>query len=308
MVLHRERGAEHRDFINLTDYILPGDMILLNDTKVIPARLSGTRENGASLDILLSEKIDERRYKILSKGKYSGKALFAEGVKAEIISGTEARFNCKGDFNAILQRIGAMPVPPYIKRPPEEADRKWYQTIFAAKEGSIAAPTAGLHFTSEIIREIESKDVLIKTITLHVGTGTFRPVRAKEIEHHKMDEEFFEIETDVLKRIREVKHKGGRLFVTGTTSARAIEACFSNRFKPLTGSNGKVRGTTDIFIYPGYVFKAADALITNFHLPASTPVMLTSAFAGRERLLKAYKEAVKEEYRFFSYGDAMLIL
>ncbi len=309
MVLFRNnRKIEHKIFEEVSDFLERGDLIVLNDTKVIPARLTGKDKNGNTLDILITKRLEHNKFKILSRGRFNGRIKISEDLEADVINGKEAFFYFDRDFYSILWEIGEMPLPPYIKRKPNNRDRKWYQTCFAKKEGSIAAPTAGLHFTENIFNLLKQKGVIIKTITLHVGIGTFNPIRSKKIENHLMEDEYFEIDTEVIDFIRNVKDIGKKVIFVGTTTTRAIEAYLSGKYKLLNRLNGKIRATTDLFIYPGYTFKAADAILTNFHLSCSTPLILASAFAGWESLLNAYEEAVRNEYRFYSYGDAMLIL
>ncbi len=299
---------EHRIFEDIVNIIEPGDMIIMNDTKVDPVRLKGEDTNGRQVNFILTKKTGENRYQILSKGRCTDRIRISTELEAEMINGKEAIFHYEGDFNSLLKETGKMPLPPYIKREPDQNDSKWYQTVYAEREGSIAAPTAGLHFTHSILNSLINKGVIIKKITLHVGTGTFKPIKANEVERHKMEEEHFCIDSEVIKRIKEVKESGKRVFLIGTTTTRAIEAYMSGRYTMLNGSNGYINATTDLLIYPKYSFKVADAILTNFHLPATTPLLLVSAFAGREIILKAYKEAIRREYRFLSYGDAMLIL
>ena len=309
LVLRRDGGIEHRLFREITAYFREGDLLVLNDSKVIPARLTGRKPTGGRIEILLVRKTPDGGFLILSRGGYTGRACFDGGVEAEIVGGRYARFDT-GDTEDFIRRFGAMPLPPYIRRPPEERDRQWYQTVYAAKEGSIAAPTAGLHFTEGLLQELASIGVVIKKLTLHVGIGTFMPVKSRRIEGHRMEPEEFEAEAGLADLIVKRRKDGGRVFAVGTTTTRTIEALMSGRYEAAADHRepGRIRGTTDLFIYPGYRFKGIDALITNFHLPKSTPLMLASAFAGREKLLAAYGEAVSSAYRFFSYGDAMLIL
>ncbi len=308
MVLHRNNTLEHTSFESLTHFVAPGDVIVLNDTKVMPVRLTGKSENGNTHEMLITDHLHENRYSILFRGTFTGRIRISEELEADIIKGSEAVFHCRGNFRDVLGRVGAVPLPPYIKRSPTDTDRDRYQTVFAEREGSIAAPTAGLHFTEEILRDLEKKGILIKKLTLHIGTGTFRPIRAKDISHHRMEEEVFEVQTEMLDTLEKAKERGNRVFLVGTTTTRALEAYLTGRYRVLHRKNGTLRGATDLFIHSDYTFKAPDALLTNFHLPNSTPLMLTAAFAGRKRLLAAYREAVSEKYGFYSYGDAMLIL
>lgn len=308
MTLGRDGSIGHMSFSDLPGLMKRGDMLVLNDTKVFPARLEGLRQDGKRLDILLVRKIKWERWEILSRGNYTGRLFISENLSAFVYEGRSAKLISSGDVGEALWADGLMPLPPYIKRRPDERDKERYQTVYARKEGSIAAPTAGLHFTPELLDDIRARGVTVRFITLHVGRGTFAPVRAEEIERHGMEEEGFEIGSGTLDEIRGLRASGGRLFSVGTTTTRAMEGFFSGRFRALPSKNGSIKGLTDVFIYPGFEFKAVDCLITNFHLPRSTPLMLAGAFAGRENLKAAYSQAVSLGYRFFSYGDAMLIL
>ncbi len=301
LILHRDGKIEDRRFRDLPEYLNEGDMLLLNNTKVFPARLTGIKPTGGRMEFLLVEKISPDTWKILSKKKWQGRLSISEGFSAEIETGT-AHFIYSGDFMENLWKYGDMPLPPYIKRRPEHTDKEWYQTIYAEKQGSIAAPTAGLHFTAELMDKIRDKGVHIRCLTLHVGIGTFKPIRAEDIEEHLMDPEYFEIDDDLIKEIKKVKASDKRVVSVGTTTTRAIEGYVSGQW------SGVKEKATDIFIFPGYKFKAVDSLITNFHLPRSTPLMLTSALCGLKKLKEAYNIAIHHKYRFFSYGDAMLIL
>lgn len=307
LVLHRDGPAEHRRFKDLPSFLRAGDMLLLNRTKVLPARLTGVKRGGGRLEILLTKEILPGKWEILAKGRYTGPLRISEGFTAYISQGKTALFESPSDLRERIWLEGKMPLPPYIKRQADDLDMERYQTVYAETEGSIAAPTAGLHFTSELLDVIAAKSVLIRHIVLHVGTGTFRLIKTVDIEDHAMDREIFEIDLDLPSEIEEVKRRGGRIIAVGTTTTRAVEGYLSGRCEILS-SNGAVRGLTDIFIFEGYRPKAIDAVITNFHLPRSTPLMLTSVFAGRERLLGAYEAAISMGYRFFSYGDAMLVL
>jgi len=333
LVLHRNGEIEHRTFSNLPAYLNEGDLLLLNNTKVFPARLTGIKPTGGKFEFLLVKEIGIDKWEILSRGKYRGKISIAEGFSADIENRT-ALFSYSGDFMENVWKYGDMPLPPYIKRRPEPADREWYQTVYAEKEGSIAAPTAGLHFTSELIKKIKDKGVKVGHLTLHVGIGTFKPIKTENLNEHSMDTEYFEIEKNIIEEIRKTKASGKRVFSVGTTTTRAIEGYMSGRWQPANEKRSRGRGakgpreeinleplnprtlepyrpicgSTNIFIYPGYEFRVVDSLITNFHLPRSTPLMLTSAFCGPEKLKGAYCAAVSQKYRFFSYGDAMLIL
>lgn len=308
LVLHKDGKTEHRRFYDMPEYLNKGDILLLNNTKVFPARLTGTKPTGGKIEFLLVKETGPNTWEILSRKKFKGKVSISEELSAEI-NGTTAYFPNSGDFMDMLWKYGDMPLPPYIKRRPVQKDKEWYQTTYAEKEGSIAAPTAGLHFTEELISKIKAKGVNVRYLTLHVGTGTFRPIRAEKVEEHSMDAEYFEADNNIVKDIKKAKASNNKVVSVGTTTTRAIEGYFSNQFSVVgRRRNGAVSGSTDIFIYPGYSFKAVDSLITNFHLPRSTPLLLASARCSRERLLEAYNSAITHKYRFFSYGDAMLIL
>jgi S-adenosylmethionine:tRNA ribosyltransferase-isomerase len=307
LVLYRDGLIEHKKFHDLPSYINSGDMLIVNNSKVFPARLSGSKPTGGKLEVLLVNEISDGSWNILSREKFTGRLRISEDLSLDISEGRTAHFEKNTRIREAIWKEGNMPLPPYIKRLPDETDKERYQTIYAENEGSIAAPTAGLHFTKEVLENIRSKGALVRNITLHVGTGTFKPVKADEVSEHVMDEESFEMDLNLIKEIEEVKHSGRRILTVGTTSTRAVEGYFSGRCI-ISSSNGAIKGRTDMFIYEGHDFRAVDSLITNFHLPRSTPLMLTSALAGREKLLKAYKTAVTEGYRFFSYGDAMLVL
>ena len=317
MVLERETGnVTHRVFRDIIEYLEPGDCLVMNDTKVIPARLLGQREGSTgAIEVLLLKRIDKDVWECLVKpGKKMRpgmRAVFgdpeAPELKAEVLDELEdgkrsIRFEYEGIFEEVLDRLGEMPLPPYITHKLAKEDRDRYQTVYAKNSGSAAAPTAGLHFTNELISAIEEKGVKIAKVTLHVGLGTFRPVKADNILDHHMHSEHCEVSKETAELVNSCKSAGGRIICVGTTSVRTLES--------MSGDDGVLKaGTkeTEIFIYPGYKFKITDALITNFHLPESTLIMLVSALAGRERVLKAYEEAVKERYRFFSFGDAMFI-
>ncbi|MBP3464283.1 MAG: tRNA preQ1(34) S-adenosylmethionine ribosyltransferase-isomerase QueA [Clostridia bacterium] len=312
MVLDRKlEKIEHKVFKDIIDYLEPGDCLVRNNTKVIPARLYGKKETGANVEFLLLNNIEGDIWESIvrpgNKLHIGTKVIFGDGIlEAEILDimpgGTrKVKFNYNGIFNEILDQIGLMPLPPYIHETLKEKDR--YQTVYAKFEGSAAAPTAGLHFTNELLDKIKEKGVEIANVTLHVGIGTFRPVKEDEVEKHDMHTEHFYIKNEDAEKINNAKRKGKRVIAVGTTSCRVLES--------IADENGLVKeteGDTKIFIYPGYKFKCLDALITNFHLPQSTLLMLVSALAGREFILKAYNEAVKEKYRFFSFGDAMFIM
>lgn len=303
---------KHNIFSDIIDYLEEGDCLVLNNTRVIPARLYGRRENtGGKVEFLLLKNIEGDNWETLvkpgKKAKIGDIIEFGEGLlKAEILDIKEGgirvvKFIYKGIFQEILDELGEMPLPPYITA--ELEDRERYQTIYSKIKGSAAAPTAGLHFTKDLLGRIEKKGVHIAYITLHVGLGTFRPVKVDDVNNHKMHSEFFEVSREAVDTINSVKDNGGRVISVGTTSTRTLESA--------TDDEGKVKecsGWTDIFIYPGYEFKVIDGLITNFHLPESTLIMLVSALVGKSKTLNAYKVAVEEKYRFFSFGDAMLII
>ena len=312
MVLDKETGdVTHRHFYDIKDYLRPGDCLVLNNTRVIPARLIGEKEETHSrMELLLlkrkSDNVWETLVKHGKKAKIGARFSFGDGLlKGEIIDIVEEgnrliRFEYDGIFEEILDQLGQMPLPPYITH--ELKDKNRYQTVYAKYDGSAAAPTAGLHFTEELLEEIRDMGVKIAEVTLHVGLGTFRPVKVEHIQDHHMHSEFFMISREAADIINETKDSGGRVICVGTTSTRTIESAADEK-----GRLRECSGWTDIFIYPGYRFKVLDGLITNFHLPESTLVMLVSALAGREHVLNAYQIAVRERYRFFSFGDAMLI-
>ena len=312
-LLHLDKvtGAlEHRHFYELLDYLREGDCMVFNDSRVLPARLIGARPTGGSVELVLLRDLGEGRWECLSrpgrKTKPGTEILFGNGeLKATVESVAEGgnrivRFDYEGIFLEVLERLGKMPLPPYIKEELQDSER--YQTVYSREIGSAAAPTAGLHFTKELMEKIAAKGVKLCYVTLHVGLGTFRPVKAEEIEDHEMHSEFCIIPEETARIVSETKKKGGRVIAVGTTSCRTLES-----FAREDGSLPATSGWTNIFIYPGYTFKCIDALVTNFHLPESTLIMLVSALAGREHVLHAYEEAVKERYRFFSFGDAMFI-
>ena len=312
MVLDREsKITEHRTFKDIIDYLEPGDCLVRNNTKVIPARLYGKKETGAKVEFVLLKQIEGDIWESIvrpgNKLKPGTTVEFGDGLlKATILDimegGTrKVKFEYEGIFNEILDKIGLMPLPPYIHERLKEKDR--YQTVYAKYDGSAAAPTAGLHFTPELLQKIEEKGIKIANVTLHVGIGTFRPVKEENIEDHEMHTEHYYIKQEDAEKINETKKSGGRVIAVGTTSCRVLETIADEQ----TGLVKEVEGDTGIYIYPGYKFKCIDGLITNFHLPKSTLLMLVSALAGREFVLDAYNEAVKEKYRFFSFGDAMFI-
>ena len=311
MVLDRTaQTIEHKTFKDIIDYLEPGDCLVRNNTKVIPARIYGRKETGAKVEFLLLNNIEGDIWETIvrpgNKLHAGAKVIFGEGLlKAEVLDtmpgGTrKVKFYYEGIFNEILDKIGLMPLPPYIHE--ELKDRDRYQTVYAKYNGSAAAPTAGLHFTPELLKKIEEKGIKIANVTLHVGIGTFRPVKEEKVEDHAMHSEHFYIKQEDADKINETKRNGKRVIAVGTASCRVLETIADEK-----GMVQATEGDTKIFIYPGYHFKCLDALITNFHLPQSTLLMLVSALAGKDFILKAYNEAVKEKYRFFSFGDAMLI-
>jgi len=312
LVLPKDSGApQHRAFRDLPDFLNPGDVLVLNDTRVIPARLFGHRPSGGQVELLLLEEKGDAVWVALAKPAKrltpGERILFDGGREAVVLEEGEegrrtVRFEPEEDFHSWLEEHGSVPLPPYIHRAAEGPDRERYQTVYARHDGAVAAPTAGLHFTPEMLADLEDKGVGVVRITLHVGIGTFRPVTVEDVSKHKMDFERYIVSPDAARRINEAREGGGRCVAVGTTVVRTLES--------VTGEDGVVQagsGATDLFIRPPYRFKAVDALVTNFHLPGSTLLMLVSSLAGRERVLAAYKEAVEQRYRFFSYGDAMLI-
>ncbi len=312
MLLDKQTGAvEHHIFKDIVNYLHEGDCLVLNNTKVIPARLFGCREgHTGKVEVLLLKRMEGNVWETLvrpgKKCKVGARLDFGDGLlKAEVVDVVEdgnrlIRFEFDGIFEEILDQLGQMPLPPYITH--ELKDKNRYQTVYAKHEGSAAAPTAGLHFTPELLEQIKAKGVNIAEVTLHVGLGTFRPVKVDDVTNHHMHSEFYQIDEETAELINRTRANGGRVICVGTTSTRTLETAASEDGILHSGS-----GWTDIFIYPGYRFKIVDALITNFHLPESTLVMLVSALAGKEHVLNAYEEAVKERYRFFSFGDAMFI-
>lgn len=312
LMLDKETGAfKHAVFHDIIDYLNPGDCLVLNNTKVIPARLIGEREGtGAKVELLLLKRRENDIWETLvkpgKKAKPGTKLVFGGGVlSATVLDVVEEgnrliQFHYEGIFEEILDQLGQMPLPPYITHRLEDKAR--YQTVYAKYEGSAAAPTAGLHFTKELLEAIEKKGIVIANVTLHVGLGTFRPVKVEDVLEHHMHSEFYQVEESEAKKINDAKANGKRVICVGTTSCRTIESAATE-----DGIVHAGHGDTDIFIYPGYQFKVLDELITNFHLPESTLLMLVSALAGKEHIMNAYKEAVEEKYRFFSFGDAMFI-
>ena len=312
LVLHREDGRlEHRHFYDLPEYLEAGDVMVVNRTKVLPARLWAHRETGAVIEVLLVQQVDLHHWKVLvrpgRKARPGTRLLFAEGlldaeVEAVVEEGMRlVRFEYEGNFLEILDRLGTMPLPPYIHE--QLHDQSRYQCVYAKDPGSAAAPTAGLHFTEDLLERIRAKGVAIAEVLLNVGLGTFRPVKVENIEEHQMHSEYYAVNEETAELINSRRAAGGRIVSIGTTSTRTLETVSSEDGLVHPGS-----GWTQKFIYPGYHYKAVDALVTNFHLPGSTLMMLVSAFASREQIMAAYQTAVAEEYRFFSFGDAMLIL
>ncbi len=310
MVLHRrDHTIEHKHFYDIIDYLNPGDALVINETRVIPARLIGERPSGGACEILLLRQLAPKKWEAIvrpgKKLRTGAQVLFGGGrltaTIAEVLpdGGRIVDFECEGTMEAVLDELGEMPLPPYIHE--KLQDRERYQTVYAKQEGSAAAPTAGLHFTPELMARIRAKGIDIVPVLLHVGLGTFRPVKVENVEDHEMHTEYFEVSEDAARRINAARERGGRVVAVGTTSVRTLESA---------AEDGKLvakKGDTSIFIRPGYRYQMVDALITNFHLPGSTLVMLVSALYDREHILEAYKIAVEEKYRFFSFGDAMLI-
>lgn len=335
MVINKSDGSiEHKHFYDLAEYLREGDCLILNDTRVLPARIFGVKEDtGAVVEFVLLNRRENKVWECLAgpgrRAKPGTRFSYGDGLlRGEILDVVNGgnrlvRFECDGVFFDILDRVGQMPLPPYIHQ--KLTDKERYQTVYSKELGSAAAPTAGLHFTPEMLSDLQRKGINIGYVTLHVGLGTFRPVKVDEIEKHKMHTEHYFMPAETAKLINETKRKGGRVICVGTTGCRTVESIFSflirdddkeltyidgadGRKKALLPENRDFSGETDIFIYPGYEFKCMDALITNFHLPESTLIMLVSAFLGYEKTMNAYKTAVNERYRFFSFGDAMLIL
>lgn len=306
-----EENFEHKFFKNILDYLKEGDCLVLNNTRVLPARLFGFKETGGKVEFLLLKRIEGDRWQTMvkpgKKAKIGTKFIFGDGLLTGTIvdlseQGTRiVEFEYEGIFEEVLDKLGSMPLPPYITETLEDSER--YQTVYSKHNGSAAAPTAGLHFTEELMKEISARGINIAYITLHVGLGTFRPVKADDILDHEMHSEFYILDEENAEIINNSKENGGRIITVGTTSTRTLETISDENGVAKSGS-----GWTDIFIYPGYEFKIVDGLITNFHLPESTLVMLVSALAGKDKTLSAYEEAIAKEYRFFSFGDAMLII
>ena len=326
MVIHRDTGEiEHKTFHDIIEYLNPGDCLVINDTKVIPARLLGEKEGtGAAIEVLLLKNKGDNVWECLvkpgKKMKIGAKVLFGvknqDDTKSAILTGEVVdiveegnrliRFTYEGIWEEVLDSLGEMPLPPYITHKLEDKNR--YQTVYAKNTGSAAAPTAGLHFTEELLKRIEEKGIKIARLTLHVGLGTFRHVKVEKIEEHHMHTEYYELSEEAAQIINETRKNGGRIISVGTTSTRTLETVGTAQDIHGTDELSPASGWTNIFIYPGYEFKVVDSLITNFHLPESTLIMLVSAFYNRESVMKAYEEAVNERYRFFSFGDAMILL
>ena len=312
MVLNRQTGEiSHRHFYDILDYLNPGDCLVMNDSRVLPARLLGHRPTGGAVEVLLLRDLGDKKWECLCKPgrkmQVGQEGIFGDGELTATVAQVQedgnrvVEFHYQGIFLEVLERLGKMPLPPYIKAALQDQER--YQTVYSREIGSAAAPTAGLHFTKELLEKIRGKGVNEAFVTLHVGLGTFRPVKAEEITEHHMHSELCMMNAETADILNATRRNGGRIICVGTTSCRTLESLVN-----ADGSFEAKSKWTDIFIYPGYAFKAMDGLITNFHLPESTLVMLVSAFAGREHVLNAYAEAVKERYRFFSFGDAMCIL
>ncbi len=311
MVLDKEnKTIEHKVFKDVLEYLKPGDCLVINDTKVIPARIYGKKDTGANVEFLLLKNLGNDEWEAMvrpgNKLKVGSKVEFGKGIlKAEILEimpggNRKVKFEYEGIFNEILDQIGLMPLPPYITETLKDKDK--YQTVYAKYEGSSAAPTAGLHFTEELLQKIKEMGVEIAKVTLHVGIGTFRPVKVENIEEHEMHSEHFYIKAEEAEKINKAKKNGNRVIAVGTTSCRVLESVADEN-----GFVKEIEADTSIFIYPGYKFKCIDNLITNFHLPESTLIMLVSSLAGKDFIMQAYNEAVKEKYKFFSFGDAMII-
>ncbi len=314
LVVNRKNdNISHHTFRDLPEFLRKGDCLVINETKVFPARLMGTKEKtDAQVEIFLLRELESSLWEVLVKPARKVRVgnrlsltddLYCDVIDNTVSGGRVVRFNYNGNFFSIVQKLGRSPLPPYIKREPEDLDKERYQTIFAKVRGAVAAPTAGLHFTEELVKTSKSRGVRVVPIVLHVGLGSFRPVMVEDLSRHKMDSEYYEVYEESARIINETKSNGGKVIAVGTTSVRALETAVTSDNMVKTE-----KGWTDKFIYPPYLFKIVDALITNFHLPCSTLLMLASAFAGQELITAAYREAVNEKYRFYSYGDAMLIL
>ncbi len=306
-VVNRSNNTiEHKKFYDVIGYLNPGDVLVLNNTKVIPARIYGSSDNRNNIEILLLEKKSPKRWSCLMKKPKEGMVIQIDNdINATV--GKEKSGEIILEFNAeidsYIDKKGYMPLPPYIERKPEQSDRENYQTVYAKYAGSVAAPTAGLHFTDSLLEKIKDNGIQIEYVTLHVGYGTFKPVKSEIVQDHKMHSEYYELDENVCRSVNNAKEQGSRVIAVGTTSLRTLESC--------AGGDGRIQsnsGTTDLFIYPGYKFNFVDSLITNFHMPRSTLFMLVCAFAGKEIMIEAYEEAKTKGYRFLSYGDAMIII
>jgi len=315
LIVDRGRSTIGHDYFHaLGRYLRPDDLLVLNDTRVIPARLYGHKESGGRVEVFLAERLDPAgtEWDCLTKSsrplRPGVRLQFAEGLAGEVVAGAEApqhriRFSAAGDVAVLLDRIGHIPLPPYIERSDTSVDRERYQTVFARRDGALAAPTAGLHFTDDSLAELQASGIRVEYVTLHVGLGTFLPVRVAKITEHRMHEERYSVAPETAMAINRAKQSGRRIVAVGTTVARTLESAWNSADNAIASGDGR----TDIFIYPGYRFNVVDALLTNFHLPRSTLLMLVSAFAGRAFMLEAYREAIQARYRFYSYGDCMLI-
>ncbi|MFQ5709081.1 MAG: tRNA preQ1(34) S-adenosylmethionine ribosyltransferase-isomerase QueA [bacterium] len=314
MVLNREdKRIEKKQFFEIYEYFNPGDCLVINETRVFPARLMANKDKtDAKVEIFLLRELENGLWEVLVRPARKVRVgnrlsinskLFCDVIDNTVSGGRVVRFNYIGDFFEIVDKIGQSPLPPYIDREPEPLDKKRYQTVFARVRGAVAAPTAGLHFTKELLKKIEKKGVQIVPIVLHLGLGSFRPVVVEDLGRHKMDSEYYEVSQSAAEKINETMRSGGKVFAAGTSATRALETSITSE-----GWVKAAKGWTDKFIYPPYEFKIVDRLITNFHLPSSTLLMLVCAFAGRDFVFKAYRKAIREKYRFYSYGDAMLIL
>jgi S-adenosylmethionine:tRNA ribosyltransferase-isomerase len=310
MCLNSQTGAvKHQKFIDLIDFLSPKDLLVFNNTRVIPARLVGQKPTGGRVEVLVERILDDKRVlahlKASKKPQPQSQLLFANNVVFEVLGRQEDLFELSLSSDQsilhVLETIGEVPIPPYFERAPDETDKLRYQTIYAKHKGSVAAPTAGLHFDDKLFAKLRDKNIAIDYVTLHVGAGTFAPVRVDDITQHRMHAEYIEVSAALCEKIKQTKHAGGRVIAVGTTTARSLETASR------TGIIQAYQGDTDIFIYPGYQFQCIDALLTNFHLPCSTLLMLVAAKAGYEPIMVAYKMAIEERYRFFSYGDAMFV-
>jgi S-adenosylmethionine:tRNA ribosyltransferase-isomerase len=313
MVVHRDTGSiEHRTFYDVAEYLDGGDVLVVNDTKVLKAKLLGSKETGGKVEVLITERVGDRTWKCLVRRarsiSHGSKVFFGNGLRGTFLGRDESgswriEFHFEGNFYEAIDHCGRIPLPPYIKRGETPLDEKRYQTIFATKPGSIAAPTAGLHFTHSLLERIRGRDVSVVPITLHVNVGTFSPIRTKKVEDHTMAPEYFEITPRAAEALNKAKGRGGRIIALGTTTTRSLESAVD-----ASGRIVATAGYSNLFIRPPFHFRMVDILVTNFHLPGTTLLLLVSAFATGELIMKAYKEAMRNEYRFFSYGDGMLIL